>query len=714
MKLPWKFIREVRDKAKKDPGRPVKFRHKLLKFAAITLLISILVEIFICNFNSFLTWGGGYSQKSFDLSDTTITGMDEEVLYPGVFIASSVRPSIVLNVNEPIRTLYVDAYTEKDARNELVTELSYTDSGRSQISHSSKQLRIVKHVDRTQYTLCSYSDTTNTVILTFQVDNGEILHINDIQVNKPIPFHFSIFRVLLILIICCSMFIFLKAPSFSIPFCNASVQVISLITVLIITMLAVGGTYLLYTGTDNSLFTHTSGDQVTQELVDAFENGQVSLMDKPTDDLLTMNNPYDYTARLNQKVQFKWDHVLFNGKYYSYYGIAPVLLLFLPYHLLTGYYLPSHFACLLFSMIGTILLFCLYFVMMSNWFKNTPFRLMLCGLIIVLISDGIFFCICRPSFYEMEEAAGFMFSAAGIWELFRSGICTKKKIRLRYLCFSAVFMSLAVLSRPTFVLYAISMLLWLGCGLFQYHSEHSEKTEIVRYLAAALLPFIIIGSIQMTYNYLRFGSIFQFGIKYSLTINDFTHTRFYPEQAFISFWNLLFCIPIIKSTFPFFQGNLDYWGFNGYYFAENGDSFGLLWRALPLFSTLYIPKTLQHFDRRNKLKAILLCGVPGLIVPIYLVLCTWESGHALRYNIDFAWQMLLLSLAIIFFVYGKIHNLLLKNTLSALMIVCTVFCVIANTALLFQHVPNAGVAIFESKDAVTLYYRIARTFQFWF
>ena len=46
-------------------------------------------------------------------------------------------------------------------------------------------------------------------------------------------------------------------------------------------------------------------------------------------------------------MNYSWDHVYFDGKYYSYYGIAPVVLLFLPYHKLTGYYFPDSLAVLL-------------------------------------------------------------------------------------------------------------------------------------------------------------------------------------------------------------------------------------------------------------------------------------------------------------------------------------------------------------------------------
>jgi len=44
-------------------------------------------------------------------------------------------------------------------------------------------------------------------------------------------------------------------------------------------------------------FTSQEGDQITKELVDAFEHHQVNLLEEPDEDLLKMDNPYEYTRR---------------------------------------------------------------------------------------------------------------------------------------------------------------------------------------------------------------------------------------------------------------------------------------------------------------------------------------------------------------------------------------------------------------------------------
>ena len=54
-----------------------------------------------------------------------------------------------------------------------------------------------------------------------------------------------------------------------------------------------------------------------------------------------MKNPYDTIALQAAGIGYRADYAYHNGKYYVYFGIVPVLLLYLPYYLLTGGALPA-------------------------------------------------------------------------------------------------------------------------------------------------------------------------------------------------------------------------------------------------------------------------------------------------------------------------------------------------------------------------------------
>ena len=59
----------------------------------------------------------------------------------------------------------------------------------------------------------------------------------------------------------------------------------------------------------------------------------------------------------------------------------------------------------------------------------------------------------------------------------------------------------------------------------------------------------------MIYNYARFGSVFDFGIQYSLTINDFTAAQYHTHFVLIGFFNYLLAVPSFIPVFPFFDSS---------------------------------------------------------------------------------------------------------------------------------------------------------------
>ena len=67
---------------------------------------------------------------------------------------------------------------------------------------------------------------------------------------------------------------------------------------------------------------------------DALKKGQAHLDIEPDPKLAKLDNPYDPGQR--SKVSYLWDRAYYDGKYYSNFGIAPVLTVYMPWYLLTG------------------------------------------------------------------------------------------------------------------------------------------------------------------------------------------------------------------------------------------------------------------------------------------------------------------------------------------------------------------------------------------
>jgi len=439
-------------------------------------------------------------------------------------------------------------------------------------------------------------------------------------------------------------------------------------------------------------FTSQEGNQISKELVDAFEHHQVNLLEEPSEDLLKLDNPYEYVKRDAEvgSGNFLWDHCFYNGKYYSYYGIGPVLALFLPYHLITGYYFPSGWATLMFSLIGILFLTKIYLAVIEKKFRDLPTNTVTAGLIILQLSSGIMFSAARPLFYELAIASGFMCVAIGAYLLMTSNILWDGKISYVRLGFASFFLGYAVLCRPTLAVYCIAALFFFAGGLKKALDglEKRQKTRtFFKYAAVALVPLGIIALGQMTYNYLRFDNPLDFGIQYSLTINDFTHAEFHWKYVLINMYAYLFNMPhFTPRKFTYLASSAERFGINGYTFFDDAGknlvSVGIIYRALPMFAYLFSGKALQRVEKKKRVLPILLIGVTCILMPLAIIFSSWESGYAVRYNADFSWQMVIGALVVAFTLYKSIKSESTKKLVDLIFTFSTVVCVYVNIAQL--------------------------------
>ncbi len=439
-------------------------------------------------------------------------------------------------------------------------------------------------------------------------------------------------------------------------------------------------------------FTSQEGNQISKELVDAFEHHQVNLLEEPSEDLLKLDNPYEYVKRDAEvgSGNFLWDHCFYNGKYYSYYGIGPVLALFLPYHLITGYYFPSGWATLMFSLIGILFLTKIYLAVIEKKFRDLPTNSVTAGLITLQLSSGIMFSAARPLFYELAIASGFMCVAIGAYLLMTSNILWDGKISYVRLGFASFFLGYAVLCRPTLAVYCIAALFFFAGGLKKALDglEKRQKTRtFFKYAAVALVPLGIIALGQMTYNYLRFDNPLDFGIQYSLTINDFTHAEFHWKYVLINMYAYLFNMPhFTPRKFTYLASSAERFGINGYTFFDDAGknlvSVGIIYRALPMFAYLFSGKALKRVEKKKRILPILLIGVTCILMPLAIIFSSWESGYAVRYNADFSWQMVIGALVVAFTLYKSIKSESTKKLVDLIFTFSTVVCVYVNIAQL--------------------------------
>ena len=687
-------------------------------FLVRAFAVCMMLELLVFNFNAAHLLGGSYPRKTLDLQHAYTENFDAST---GRNPGSGRTVLEFTGLNTPVGTLTVNGESDTKSLVKFTVDIkddTYKQSYRTNIA----SLEAITGDSRSKTIPCNFSGTVYDLRISFDTADGETVTVSSVEINRPIGVHVSLTRLLLMMLLCAAVW-FCCAPG-RLPKKSLKPLAAALTACLLIFATYMTNMYR-YTVSGHSLkndFESHYGNQISQEIVDAFEAGRVTLDQTPNDDILSLENPYDGSQRDASGAYYLWDHLLYDGKYYSYYGIAPVLVLFLPYHLLTGYYFPSVWAVWLFAVLGIIFLTKLYLAAMERYApKDTPVSLQLIGLAMVQFSSGIFFTLYNSSFYEIAQASGFVFVTAGAYFMIASNVVGEGKIRYGKLAASAACLSMGVLCRPTLAVYCVAALLFIWAGFRKKLRAYQNMTDALKkqtpklkyylpYFVSALLPFAVIGSVQVWYNWVRFGNPLDFGIQYSLTINDFTHTQFHTHFALLGIYSYLLAPPEFIERFPFFRaGWARTFDPQGYYFIATGSALGLLWRALPIAAYCKAGTAYRLLrDPEKRMNALLLASV-CVICPLVIIFSIWESGYGTRYCVDFAWQIILGALLICFLVYDRCK----ENTKRHLLKVMTAAGLISLVMNFIQVRTYVDPTQLGNTEWQANAYTFARLFEFW-
>ncbi len=99
-------------------------------------------------------------------------------------------------------------------------------------------------------------------------------------------------------------------------------------------------------------------------------------------------------------------------------------------------------------------------------------------------------------------------------------------------------------------------------------------------------------------------------------------------------------------------------------------------------------------------------GVPCVLMPLVIICSVWESGYAIRYFADFAWEILIGALIILFFLYIKSENEGKKLLLSRFMAASAVAAVIINAIYIFNFT-------FDTSHYPEMSFMLERMISFW-
>jgi len=415
-------------------------------------------------------------------------------------------------------------------------------------------------------------------------------------------------------------------------------------------------------------------------LSDAFLAGQLHLLIKPREELLALPDPYDLNLNLPYRLH---DASFYKGKYYLNFGPTPALFLFIPFRLIFQLNIPQDVAIAILGFGGLV-----WFVLLINYFiriyfPDTHFWVFFIAIVCSSFCNVIPFISRRPEVYEVAIASGyFCLMAAFYWLI--SGVFGKQVIPWR-LYLGSLFFGLAVGSRPHLIFASFFLILaWWKILKEQYH--YKIKKSLKEFIGL-FAPFAVCLFLLGLYNYARFDSWFDFGVRYQLAgVNIHAGKIFDPAFLLpnLYFYFIQPCFNNLRFQFPFFYlaPLYPYVLPRGYLYAESVA--GVL-RNMPFLNILFIfPLFYKKISQLNKYLALLIASFILTGIALALFLSFIFGSATMRYLVDFASLLLLPTILFWFFLNELFKNKKLSRfTINSIMIISIIYGCFFNIGISF-------------------------------
>lgn len=266
---------------------------------------------------------------------------------------------------------------------------------------------------------------------------------------------------------------------------------------------------LSYFGTNGSKpFTSGQPQGYYGALTNAFLSGQVSLLERPDPRLVRTPNPY--VPLLD--VPRPHDMSLFQGRLYLYFGAAPVVLLYLPWRLLTGRWLADPAGTTWFCFVGVVAAGCLLRRVRNRYFPGCRDAWVWLGLSVLAWGSPVYYLSQNGTFYAVPISCAFCCAMLAAAATERALAAEGARVRNAWLAVASLAFGLAVGSRPNYV---------FGLATLLIPAAYLSRRRDLGPLIAACVPAGLVGVAMGVYNFERFHDPFEFGMRFALMPADY-------------------------------------------------------------------------------------------------------------------------------------------------------------------------------------------------
>ena len=417
-------------------------------------------------------------------------------------------------------------------------------------------------------------------------------------------------------------------------------------------------------------------------LADALLHGRPWLDLPVPEQLAAAPDPWSVATRerlLSEGVSpIYWDYVFFAGRWYSYFGVIPAVLLYVPYQAVSSLWTPGGAilptAAAVAVLLGAAGIFgaLLTVRLLRRFFPRTSVATALLSIIVTLLGSNLAYLWLRPNVYAVPMAASMLVTWAGLWFWLGArrtpgplGVRSRPwtaddppvtaitlhtarpdprrdedaprsstTLSLSRVAAGSLLLAANLGCRQTFVAFAL-----LGFPIFW-----NELTALTRglaartlparraatVLAAVLIPALTVVLPLLWYNHWRFGSWLNFGNRYQMTVTDLT--RYHEPLALLPriVGYYLFLPMRFTSRFPYLAMSptpLPHWQYTNPMAAG-------LFIITPVLITVFAVPWLRRTLMRQLAWDMTLCLLA--LAAFMLTFTSYEAGLDWRYFTDFS------------------------------------------------------------------------------
>lgn len=503
-----------------------------------------------------------------------------------------------------------------------------------------------------------YGNAGNVRLCFDSLYEGQLIRIEYLVFNSVVPLMISKKRILALFAFLYLLYL-LKPGSFLYGYNAGEKSRVRTVSVIILLVLEIGFTWWAVNLNRAFQNVDTDGQKQFMLLAEALSQGRPYLLKEPPKALLDMEDPYDYAERMRVCTgdeEALWDTAYYKGHYYVYFGVGPVLLFYLPFYLITGHHINTVMVIFINSVFIFIGAAALIKEIMERRFAQTPLPVYLMLTAMVSWGSGLWYLVMNPDFYGVPLAVAMALCFWGLYFWIHS--LSKERISVPYIAAGSLCMAFEAAVRPQFLLASFLALLIFLSAVFKDRTLFSKKS--VKATLGFTVPYVLTAAGVMYYNFVRFGSVFDFGANYNLTNNNMPYRGFHLDRLLNGTVGFLFMPCTVTNRFPYFSLSSFYTAYQG----PTGDEIllgGLIYNYAFLIVTL-LPFLFKKYIKVRELYVYTLIA-PAAALTVMFVDANM-AGVIMRYNADFAWY-LMLSFVIIVCGFICVQKEGMKNASSA-------------------------------------------------